>query len=148
MKFNNYKDFPRVGRILGLDWGLCRCGVAVSDETRDFVFVRPQINVKSQSELINTVIAMVQEEGAVGIVIGLPLYSDGADSDTTKMVRDFANDLAGHTNLPILFVEENLSSFAAQQEMGKTNMVKIKENLDSLSARVILENAIDLLKRN
>ena len=148
MNFNNYKDFPRFGRILGLDWGLRRCGVAVSDETRDFVFVRPQINVKSQSELVDAILSMAGEEGVVGIIIGLPLYSDGTDSDTTKMVRDFANNLAGRTNLPILFVEENLSSFAAQQKMGKTSMAKIKENLDSLSAQVILENAIDLLRRN
>ena len=148
MNFNNYKDFPRFGRILGLDWGLRRCGVAVSDETRDFVFVRPQINVKSQSELVDAVLSMTGEEGVVGIIIGLPLYSDGTDSDTTKMVRDFANNLVERTNLPILFVEENLSSFAAQQKMGKTSMAKIKENLDSLSAQVILENAIDLLRRN
>ena len=82
-----------------------------------------------------------------GIVIGLPLCSDGTDSDTTVMVRDFANLLAQQTEIPILFIEENLTSFAAQQEMGKMNVDKIKTELDSLSARVILENAISLLKR-
>ncbi len=148
MNFNNYKDFPRVGRIIGLDWGLRRCGVAVSDETRDFVFVRPQIDVKSQSELVGAVLDLIQEEGAVGVVIGLPVYSDGSDSDTTKMVRDFTESLAAQINLPILFVEENLTSLAAQQDMGKTNVAKIKAELDSLAARVILENAISLLRRN
>ena len=48
----DYKNFPRVGRIIGIDWGLRRCGIAVSDEGRGFVFVRPQINVKNQYELI------------------------------------------------------------------------------------------------
>ena len=148
MIFNNYKDFPRVGRILGLDWGARRCGVAVSDELRDFVFVRPQINVKNQSELVEAISDLVAEDGVVGIVIGLPLYSDGSDSETTAAVRNFADSLASKINLPILFVEENLTSFAAQQEMGKTNVTKIKAELDSLSARVILENAISLLKRN
>lgn len=148
MNFNNYKDFPRVGRIIGLDWGLRRCGVAVSDETREFVFVRPQIDVKSQSELVGAVLDLIQEEGAVGVVIGLPVYSDGSDSDTTKMVRDFTESLAAQINLPILFVEENLTSLAAQQDMGKTNVTKIKAELDSLAARIILENAIGLLRRN
>ena len=147
MIFENYKDFPRVGRIVGLDWGLRRCGVAVSDENRNFVFVRPQINVQSQSGLMNDVLNLIVAEKAAGIVIGLPLYSDGSDSETTKMVRDFANALSVKTDLPILFVEENLTSMVAQQEMGKTNVSKIKKELDSLSAKVILENAIAMIKR-
>jgi len=147
MIFDNYKDFPRLGRIMGLDWGLRRCGVAISDEKRDFVFVRPQINVKSQSELVDIVCKTAKEEGVVGIVIGLPLYTDGTDSDTTTMVRDFTSILATKTDLPIIFIEENLTSFVAQQEMGKTNVTKIKQELDSLSAKVILENAIAMLKR-
>ncbi len=148
MNFNNYKDFPRVGRILGLDWGARRCGVALSDETRDFVFVRPQINVKSQSELLSAVAMLIKDENVTGVVIGLPVRSDGSDSDTTEMVRKFADALMEQTDLPILFVEENLTSVAAQQDMGKTSVAKIKAELDSLSARVILENAISLLKRN
>ena len=147
MIFNNYKDFPRLGRIIGLDWGLRRCGIAISDEKRDFVFVRPQINVKSQSDLVDVVCNIAKEEGAVGIVIGLPVYSDGSDSDTTKMVRDFADNLSFKIDLPIIFMEENLTSFTAQQEMGKTSVSKIKQELDSLSAKVILENAIAMLKR-
>ena len=147
MILNNYKDFPRAGRILGLDWGQRRCGIAISDEMRDFVFVRPQINVRKQAELLNSVVNLIKEESVCGIVIGLPLCSDGTDSDTTVMVRDFANLLAQQTEIPILFIEENLTSFAAQQEMGKMNVDKIKTELDSLSARVILENAISLLKR-
>lgn len=148
MNFNNYKDFPRVGRILGLDWGARRCGVALSDETRDFVFVRPQINVKSQSELLSAVAMLIKDENVTGVVIGLPVRSDGSDSDTTEMVRKFADALMEQTDLPILFVEENLTSVAAQQDMGKASVAKIKAELDSLSARVILENAISLLKRN
>ena len=147
MNFDNYKDFPRFGRIIGLDWGLRRTGVAISDEGRDFVFVRPQINVKSATELVEAVSVLTQGEAAVGIVIGLPLYSDGTDSETTAMVREFANSLAQKVKLPILFIEENLTSFTAQQEMGRTTTSKIKSELDSESARIILENAISLLKR-
>ena len=148
MNFNNYKDFPRVGRIIGLDWGARRCGVAISDETRDFVFVRPQINVKNSDDLINAVIHMCRDEGVVGIVIGLPLYSDGTDSETTVLVQNFATSLSEKINLPIIFIEENLTSHSAQEEMGRANINKIKSELDSLSARIILENAISLLKRN
>ncbi len=148
MNFNNYKDFPHFGRIIGLDWGARRCGVAISDETRDFVFVRPQINVKNSDDLINAVVQMCGDEDIVGIVIGLPLHSDGTDSETTTLVRNFAKSLSEKIDFPIIFVEENLTSRSAQEEIGGRNIGKIKNELDSLSARIILENAISLLKRN
>ncbi len=147
MILSDYKDFPRAGRIISLDWGLRRCGVAVSDESREFTFTRPQLYIKSQEELIQKVLGIVSEEKIVGIVIGLPLFSDGSESDTTKMVREFANSLSKNTDLPIVFVEENLTSTAAQEEIGRKSISKIKQELDSVSAKIILENAIAILKR-
>lgn len=147
MILSDYKDFPRAGRIISLDWGLRRCGVAVSDESREFTFTRPQLYIKSQNELIQGVLGIIAEEKVAGIVIGLPLYSDGSESDTTKMVREFADSLSENTDLPIVFVEENLTSAVAQEEIGRKSISKIKQELDSVSARVILENAIAVLKR-
>ena len=147
MILSDYKDFPRMGRIISLDWGLRRCGVAVSDESREFTFTRPQLYIKSQPELIQKVCGIISEEKIVGIVIGLPLFSDGSESDTTKMVRDFADSLVKNTDLPIIFVEENLTSSAAQEEIGRKSISKIKSELDSVSAKIILENAIAILKR-
>ncbi len=147
MILSDYKDFPRNGRIIGLDWGLRRCGVAISDENRGFVFVRPQITVKTQNELIQKVVGIISTDKVSGIVLGLPLHADGTDSDTTKMVREFANCLSEKTDLPIIFIEENLTSAAAQEEIGRKSIPKIKQELDSVSAKIILENAIALLKR-
>ncbi len=147
MILSDYKDFPHTGRIIGFDWGARRCGVAVSDENRDFVFIRPQINVKNSDELLLKIIDLINEERPIGLVFGLPLYSDGTDSDTTKQVREFVEKLSLKTDLPIIFIEENLTSATAQEEIGRFNMNKIKTELDSMSARVILENAISLLKR-
>ena len=147
MILSDYKDFPRLGRILGLDWGLRRCGIAVSDINRDFVFTREQINIKQQSELIQKIIGLIQDENISGVVLGLPLYADGSDSDTTKMVREFANTLSAQTDLPFIFIEENLTSAAATEEIGHKSISKIKSKLDSVSAKIILENAISMLKR-
>lgn len=147
MILSDYKDFPRLGRIISLDWGLRRCGVAVSDESRDFVFVRPQICIKSQDELIQKVLEIIGEDKISGIVIGLPLRSDGTESETTKMVREFADSLARNTDLPIVFVEEILTSSAAAEEIGPKSIAKIKQELDSVSAKIILENAIAMLRR-
>ena len=147
MILSDYKDFPQLGRIIGVDWGLRRCGIAVSDEKRTFVFTRPAVKVNNQAELVDFVVKMLDEPSMVGVVIGLPLFSDGSESDTTKMVRDFANILAQKTDKPILFMEENLTSYVAQQEIGRKPISKIKQELDSQSAKIILENAIAMLNR-
>ncbi len=148
MILSDYKDFPKKGRIIGLDWGLRRCGVSVSDENRGFVFVRPQLYVKNQDELIQKILDILLTDKISGIVLGLPLHADGTDSDTTKMVREFAKTLESKTDLPIIFIEENLTSAAAQAEIGRKSISKIKQELDSVSAKIILENAIAVLKRN
>ena len=147
MILSDYKDFPRTGRLIGIDWGMRRCGIAVSDENRDFVFVRPQISVKSGNELLEKISDIIAEEKVSGVVIGLPLFSDGSESDTTKMVREFVDGLSKNIDLPIIFVEENLTSAAAQEEIGRKSLSKIKQELDSVSAKIILENAIAILKR-
>ena len=144
----DFKGFPRSGRILGIDWGMRRIGVAVSDPSHEFVFVRPVISLgRGASNHAAVVARVVQEEGAVAVVVGLPVRSDGTESDTTKLVRQFVQELSEMTDLPICTIEENLTSSIAQQEMGRVRVRDLKERLDSESARVILENAIAMIKR-
>ncbi len=144
----DFKGFPRSGRILGIDWGLRRIGVAISDPSHEFVFVRPVINIVRGANNHAAVVArLAQEEGAVGIVVGLPVRGDGSESDTTRLVKQFVTELSSVTDLPICTIEENLTSATAQDEMGRVRVRDLKERLDSESARVILENAIAMIKR-
>lgn len=148
MILSDFKVFPRFGRLIGIDWGARRTGIAVSDESREFVFARSPIVSRGGAELVRMVAELAQTEQATGIVIGLPLRIDGSESDTTKMVREFANVLAHETDKPIIFIDETLSSSEAQSQMGRATLHDIKEKLDSNSARLILENAIDLVSRH
>ena len=146
----DFKGFPSWGRILGVDWGAVRTGVAVSDPTGQFVFTRPVVvsrpgDKNTAAQKINDLII---SERVVGVVIGLPLYADNTDSETTAMVRKFAADLSKITDLPICFIPENLTSVSAQEQMGRVNQHRIKTELDSESARIILENAIAIIKRD
>ena len=143
----DFKDFPKLGRIIGIDWGARRTGIAVSSENREFVFVREPIVVANGFDLVGAIVDLVRAEGAYGIIIGLTLRMDGTESDTTKSVREFAAVLAGRVDLPICFLDETLSSSAAQESMGRVRVRDIKEKLDSESARVILENAIAIINR-
>ena len=144
----DFKAFPRVGRILGIDWGLRRIGVAVSSPDREFVFVRDAIVMPRGANAHAVRVAdLAREENVVGIVVGLPVRGDGTESDTTKMVREFVDDLSRQVDLPICMIEENLTSAAAQENMGRVRVRDLKKNLDSESARVILENAIAIINR-
>lgn len=145
----DFKAFPRTGRIVGIDWGAARTGVAVSDASREFVFTRDVIDARRAGvcDLARRVADVVANEGAVGIIIGLPLHADGTESETTSRVREFAARLETLTDLPICFIDESYSSVTAQSEMGRVRRADIKQKLDSASARVILENAISLIRR-
>ena len=144
----DFKAFPRVGRILGVDWGLRRIGVAVSDPMRDFVFARDAIVMpRGAVNHAQMVAELAHAEGVAGIVVGMPLYNDGAVSDTSRQVIAFLDDLSRVTDLPICTIEENLTSAIAQENMGRVRVNDLKQKLDSESAKVILENAISMIKR-
>lgn len=144
----NFNDFPRSGRIMGIDWGARRTGVSVSDATRDFVFTRPAIlSGRGGVSVARQVADLAHDECVVGIVFGLPVHADGTPSDTTDAVRACVAELCTYTDLPVAFIDETLTSRAAQDDMGRVRVADIKRGLDSESARVILENAIAIIRR-
>ncbi|MFQ6739656.1 MAG: Holliday junction resolvase RuvX [Alphaproteobacteria bacterium] len=140
----DFKDFPHSGRIIGIDWGARRVGVAVSDDARQMVFVRPVVDGTKSVEVVAQII---RDDKISGVVVGLPLRSDGAESETTRQVRAFADNLSKITDVPIAFIDETLSSHFAQESMGRVRVRDIKKKLDSESARLILENALALIAR-
>lgn len=143
----DFKDFPRAGRVIGIDWGARRVGVAISDPSRQMVFVRPVILADGADDLIQKIVTLITDENVSGVVVGLPLRMDGTASDTTKNVRAFVNALAARVDAPICMLDETLSSMSAQESMGRVRVRDIKQKLDSESARVILENALAIINR-
>lgn len=147
MILRDFKDFPRTGRLIGIDWGARRTGVAVSDASRGFTFARPAVVSQSGAGLLDRVVEIIRAEAPSGIVIGLPLRSDGTDSATTVAVREFGLELSRRVEIPIIYVDETLSSASAAAEIGRATISDIKSRLDSESARLILDNAIAVISR-
>ena len=139
MIHNDFNSFPKSGRILGIDWGAKRIGLAISDSDQNFVFTRPIIATKNLD-----ISAIIKTEDPDGIIVGLPLRTDGTESETTARVREFAAGLA--TDLPILLFDESLTSFAAEEDNMERSRKKT-ENLDSVAAKIMLENALAQIKR-
>ena len=143
----NFKDFPKSGRVIGIDWGARRTGIAITDESREFVFVRPVVVALNSDDLVEKITQIINSENVSGVVVGLPLRMDGTESDTTQNVRAFVNMLEKNLGVPICMLDETLSSASAQEDMGRVRRVDIKQKLDSESAHVILENALSIIKR-
>ncbi len=143
----NFKDFPKSGRVIGIDWGARRTGIAITDESREFVFVRPVVVALNSDDLVEKITQIINSENVSGVVVGLPLRMDGTESDTTQNVRAFVSALEKNLDVPICMLDETLSSASAQEDMGRVRRVDIKQKLDSESARVILENALSIIKR-
>ena len=148
MILSDFKALEKKGRLLGIDWGARRTGIAVSDASWSLVFPRSPIVPRDGLDLLKKVEKLVKDDGFSGIVIGLPLRADGSDSETTRAVRAFADELASVVDTPIVFIDEALTSITAIDYLGRrVRRHDIKTRLDSFAAKLILENAIALIKR-
>lgn len=136
-----------IGRLIGIDHGLVRIGLAVSDPSGLIARELTIIHRKSKAEDFARINAIAQEQNAVGFVIGLP-YTEFAPEDQythADKVRTWAARLAETTPLPYVFFNETLSSVDAL-ELAKQKRRKPGEPIDDLAARVILQSYLDALR--
>jgi len=132
-------------RIIGIDYGERRIGVAVSDETGTWarpltVIVRK--NRKTDMEALKTV---VNDQGAQKIVVGLPLRLDGTEGMQCEKVRRFAARLERCLERPVVFWDETLSTAEAEERMALLDVRgrERKAEVDRLAAAVILQGFLD-----
>jgi len=128
-------------RVLAVDYGERRTGVAVSDEIGVTAQGLETIEVKDESEILSRVAYVAEETGAETIVIGLPINMNGTESEKSRKVREFGALLAEKTSLPVVFRDERMTSKQAQRVMLELNK-KTKNNkpmVDRISATLILQ---------
>ena len=128
-------------RVLAVDYGERRTGIAVSDEIGITAQGLETIEVKDESEILSRVAQIAKETGAGTIVVGLPLNMDGTESEKSRKVREFGALLAEETSLPVLFRDERMTSKQAQRVMHELNKktFKNKPMIDRISATLILQ---------
>ena len=137
------------GRILGVDFGDTRTGIAVSDISR---FLATGIGYISPGGIIKTAdrvaeIAIEQKVGA--IVVGLPKNMDGSEGFRAERCREFAALLRERLGeIPVAMMDERLTTVSASRYLNETNTrgARRKGVIDTLSAQIILQNALDRLK--
>lgn len=140
-------------KYLGIDFGLKRIGISVSDDSKSFAFQRDYIlNTKDTFEKL---IGLIKSENVTRIVIGYPLKFNSKKTHSTDDVEKFkltlGNFLKKHSlDCEIHFLDERLTSSLAQYSLQNSGLSKKKREekgaLDSISAQIILQDYIDTEK--
>ena len=138
-------------RVVGLDVGERRIGLAISDATR--TLARP-MTVLAVARLDAAAVARVadeigrlaaEEDGVSAIVVGLPRRLDGRPNDMTAHVQAFAEQLGGRTGLPVALQDERLTSREAESRLAESDKDwrSRKKRLDAAAAAIILQDHLD-----
>lgn len=130
---NHYNQV--IMKYLGIDFGLKRVGIAVSDDTGSIAF--PKDVFPNDSLLLEKVLELCQQAGVGSIVVGESKDFSGNDNSVMTQARIFAHDLKEKTKLPVYFEPEFLTSIEAERLQGKNDM------LDASAAALILKSFLD-----
>lgn len=145
------RELYGVGRIVGLDVGERRIGVAISDAT--CTLARPLAVLRTtglDGDALNVAASEIarlsaDEEGLASIVVGHPRRLDGSPNEMTPRVEVFAAKLQGRTGLPVLLQDERLSSHEAEGRLAarEKDWRARRKQLDAAAAAVILQDYLD-----
>ena len=143
------------GKLLGIDFGDKRTGLATSDKTRLLASGIGQISVGGMQKTAERICEIIKEENVTGgIVVGLPVNMNGTYGPRAEHAKKFATILGeklaerGVSSLPIVMLDERMTTMAASRYLNETDTrgQKRKSVIDTLSAQIILQNALDKLK--
>ena len=141
---------PRAGRILALDWGGIRFGVARSDELQLLASPLETLTRRAGKRFpMPRFLELVAEAEAVGIIVGLPIDLEGNEGDSAAAARELAGQAGERTQLPVELVDERMTTVRALraiQEQGGSTRGR-KEDVDSLAASILLQGFLDM-RRN
>lgn len=137
-------------RIAGIDFGLARIGLALSDER--YIFASPFKMMKAGKNLQETAALIAQELSSYAplhsAVIGLPLHMNGKDSEMSIKVRELSSYLSSLLNVEVVLWDERLSSAQVQRTLKEAQISRKNQKLliDKSAAAAILQNFLDSKK--
>ena len=137
---------PETGRLLAVDWGEIRIGLALSDETQTLATpLDTLVRRRGKRFPMSRFLELVVEHEPTGVVVGLPLTGEGAEEESAASARELALGLADRSGLPVELWDERMSTaraLAAIREQGGSTRGR-KSDVDSLAAAVLLQHFLD-----
>lgn len=138
--------FPIRGRLLGIDYGTVRVGIAICDENR--LIASPLETYTRRNDKLDAVYyqSLVNRELVVGLVVGLPIHMSGDASSKSREARSYGNWLAEVTGLPVDWIDERYSTALAREILSAGNLTakQRKARLDKIAAQSILASYLEL----
>ncbi len=143
------KSIGNKSRLLGIDPGKKRIGLAISDEDKLVSTPLKTILKKKKFNFIKEIKEIIEENNIKGIVVGNPLNMDGSKGSSSQSSNDFARNLSNNISVPVTMWDERLSSEGAFNLSSNldVNTSKKVEKLDQNAASFILQGAIDYIRR-
>ena len=143
------KKLDKKSRLLGIDPGKKRIGIAICDENKSVATPYTTIVKNNFSEFLIKIKKIILENNIKGLVIGNPINLDGSSSQSSQSAKDLSINLSKNISIPITLWDERLSSRGAFNLSNdlEVNTSKKIEKLDENSAAFILQGAIDYLKK-
>lgn len=136
-----YPPYVTTQRLVGIDYGERRIGIAVADGT--LAVPVKIIEHESRSADLDRVAVAVREQSAAAVVVGLPLLPSGDDSEQTRRCRRFGEALARRIDVPVLYQDELLTSIDAAASVRELAGARTKTRVDDLAAARILQSYIE-----
>jgi putative Holliday junction resolvase len=137
-------------RTLAIDLGTRRVGLALSDEGARYATPYEVLTVSSPEQATAEILSVIKREGVMRLVVGLPLNMDGSFGPAAHNTIAWARGLSSQCHLPLIFIDERLSSFDAEQQLNdrkrageKLTRKRRKEQLDAVAAATILQDFLD-----
>ena len=133
---------------MGIDFGLARIGIALSDDTKFLATPFETYKRKGEELDIQHLLEIIKTKNVDAVVCGLPMNMAGEEQEIAKKTRDFMLKLAEQTNIKVEYVDERLSSLMAEEMLKETerDWKKRKEKLDAVAASIILQDYLDGVK--
>lgn len=137
-------------RILGLDLGAKRIGLALSDPAGEYAFPAGALERKAERADLDALDALVREHEVDRIVLGLPIHMDGRQGPEAEAARRFADALAKRTRLPVELIDERWTSIEAERSLAETGRSKRRArrreprgDVDAVAASLILRTWLE-----
>ena len=139
---------PDTGRILGLDYGKKRIGVAVSDPFGHFAIGLETIVLNPKTDVIETIRRHCSAYHVRQVVLGLPRHMDGREGPEAEAVRAFGDRLAEALGIAVCYLDERLTSVIAQQTLREQGIQGSRNRglIDQAAACKILQDYLDRLQ--
>jgi putative holliday junction resolvase len=144
------RSYPDItGTVLAFDFGEKRIGVAVGETMLKTAHAHTTISSEITEVRFTAIKKLIDEWQPSLLIVGLPTYLDGTEHTLTQLAKKFAQRLEGRFNLPVMMMDERLSSVEASQQLSNAgiNAREQKSIIDAVAAQVILQSYFDSVQK-